>query len=118
MPAFNLPEPSGEISYTPGVQNSYGRYGCFYVGESEIEDPTEDVKYFAQMLADALAAAEYENTTHIDVIAAKARGAYYSSEEEISDWNSWQSLGEDYRNRWRSVVRTVLENSVLENAAP
>jgi hypothetical protein len=116
MPAFNLPEPSGEITYTPGIQNSYGRYGCFYVGESEIEDPTEDVKYFAQMLADALAAAEYQNTTHIDVIAAKARGAYYFSEEDPT--SDWQSLGEDYRNRWRSVVRTVLENAVLENAAP
>jgi hypothetical protein len=108
---FPLPKSSGEITYDPDIRNSYGEKGCYYVGDSEIENPSEDIQYFAQMLSDAIAALEYQNV-QIDEIAAKARFAYFSGAVDASDLNSdWDSLSEDYRERWRAVIRAVLSDA-------
>jgi hypothetical protein len=111
MTAFILPEPSGKIVYKPELSNSYGGKGCYYVGESEIEKPSEDVEYFAQMLADAIAALNYESKDLIDKLAAEARIAYHTTEDCDDPPAGWDSLSDGYRSRWRAVVRTILDNA-------
>lgn len=101
---MKLPEPSGPVTYNPTVQNSYGGRGCFYVGVTEVECPTEDIQYHLQGLADSYAALEYENITSVDLTAARARGAYYGLDDPVADW---KHLPAGYRDRWRAVVRLV-----------
>lgn len=108
MAAIVLPEPSGNIVYKSELRNSYGEQGCYYVGKTEIEKPSEDVQHFAQMLADALAALDYETHHRIDVLAAAARAAYYSLE---GDEVGWETLSENYKDRWRAVVRLILDDA-------
>lgn len=104
MSAIVLPEPSGEVVYHD-LQNSYGERGCYKVGTAEIENPVEDVKWAAQFLADALAALAFENASKIDSLAAQARDTYYGT----SDKSGWDVVDDSYKDRWRAVIRAVLD---------
>lgn len=104
MSAIVLPEPSGKPVYHD-LQNSYGERGCWKVGTAEIEKPAEDIKWAAQFLADALAALAAENESTIDRVAALARDTYYGT---VGDLAGWDKVDESYKERWRAVVRAVL----------
>lgn len=105
MSAIVLPEPSGEVVYHD-LQNSYGERGCFKIGTAEIENPTEDVKWASQFLADALAALAFQNNSKIDALAAKARDTYYGT---VGDLTGWDKVDDSYKDRWRAVIRAVLD---------
>lgn len=109
MTKYKLPEPSGQVEWFPNLKNSYGGLGCYRVGNSEIENPVEDVEYHSQMLADSLAALEHENTAKVDALAAVARDNYYNLDS--SDYHAWDNLTNEYKDRWRSAVRAVLLNA-------
>jgi hypothetical protein len=103
---YRLPEPSGEVQWVGHLKNSYGTLGVYRVGgNDEVENPVEDVEYHAQALANALAALEFENTQRIDHIAALARESYYGM--VTGDVRDWHSLSDEFRDRWRQVVRLV-----------
>lgn len=108
MTPLILPNPSGQVQYKADIGNSYGGRGCYYVGQTEIENPTEDIKYFSQMLADAVAALEHETVTRIDGLAAAARASYFGMDDSTAPW---ESLDENYKGRWRAVVRLILDNA-------
>jgi hypothetical protein len=103
---YRLPEPSGEVKFFDHLKNSYGTMGVYKVGNSEIENPKEDVEYHAQGLADSIAALEYENSTKIDKLAALARDTYYGLNNE--GLRGWDSLSDEFRDRWREAIRVVL----------
>jgi hypothetical protein len=106
---YRLPEPSGAVEWVGHVKNSYGTLGVYRVGgDSEVENPVEDVEYFAQSLANALAALEFENTERVDQIAALARESYYGM--VTGDMRAWDSLSDEFRDRWRHVVRLVMQH--------
>ena len=105
MSAVILPEPSGEVEYHD-IQNSYGLRGCFKVGAVEVENPTEDVKWASQYLADSLAALAFENASKVDQLATVARDTYYGNGGDLTGWDK---LDESYKNRWRAVIRAVLD---------
>lgn len=108
---YELPEPSGEVTHHD-VMNSYGTRGCFRIGTSECENPDEDVRWAAQYLADALAAQDYRNSTMVDRVAMHARAAYHNIDNgsESDPAALWGAMSDDYRDRWRAVVRAVLEH--------
>lgn len=106
---YRLPEPSGAVEWVGHLKNSYGTLGVYRVGgDNEVENPVEDVEYFAQGLANALAALEFENTERIDQIAALARDSYYGIPD--GEARGWDALPEEFRNRWRHVVRLVMQH--------
>jgi len=106
---FQLPEPSGAVTWVGHLKNSYGTLGAYRVGgNDEVENPVEDVEYHAQALANALAALEYENTQQVDQISALARESYYGM--VTGDMRGWDSLSDEYRDRWRHVVRLVMQH--------
>ena len=103
---YRLPEPSGPVEWLGHLKNSYGTMGCYRVGTNEIENPKEDVEYYAQILADSISALEYENSTKIDKLAALARDTYYGLTHE--GLCGWESLSDEFRDRWREAIRVVL----------
>ena len=102
---YELPEPAGEVQYRGDLENSYGGLGCYQVGEDQIENPAEDIKYHAQQLSNALAAFEFETTVKVDNLSARARATYYGESLENSNWDG---LSTDYKDRWRRAIRQVL----------
>ena len=102
---YELPEPAGEVQWRGHLENSYGGLGCYQVGEDQIENPAEDIRYHAQQLSNALAAFEFETTVKVDNLAALARATYYG---ESNDAAGWDSLSTDYKDRWRRAIRQVL----------
>lgn len=109
---FKLPKPSGPVIHRTDLKNSYGKMSCYYVGETEIEDPAEDINFYAQILADAIAAREWENTNRIDGLAAHARATYYDLAEDGGDvFVGWEKMSDDYKDRWRAVVRLILAHA-------
>ena len=106
---YRLPDPSGEVRWVDHLKNSYGTVGVYFVGDKDqVENPLEDVEYHAQALANALAALEYENTERVDQIAELARASYYGIPDD--EVRGWDVLPEEFRNRWRHVVRLVMQH--------
>ena len=101
-----LPEPSGPVEWLGHLKNSYGTMVCYRVGTNEIENPKEDVEFYAQILADSISALEHENSTKIDKLAALARDTYYGLTHE--GLCGWESLSDEFRDRWREAIRVVL----------
>lgn len=102
---YRLPEPSGDVIWLGHLKNSYGTMGCFQVGPSQVENPVEDVEYHAQALADSLAALDHQHKAN-DRLAALARNSYYGLNDE--GLCGWDSLSEEYKDRWRQAIRIVL----------
>lgn len=103
---FLLPEPSGDVQWMGHLKNSYGGMGCYRVGLNEVENPTEDVEFYSQLLADSLLALEFENTEKVDRLASLARDTYYGLNEE--GLKGWANLSEEFKDRWRAAIRVVL----------
>jgi hypothetical protein len=102
---YELPEPSGEVEWRGELENSYGGHGCYQIGDDQIENPAEDIRYYAQQLSNALAAFEFETTVKVDNLAALARASYYG---ESVDASGWDGLSTAYKDRWRYAIRQVL----------
>lgn len=105
LESYQLPDPSGEVEWRGHLENSYGGHGCYQLGDHQIENPAEDIRYYAQQLSNALAAFKFETTVKTDYLAALARSTYYGEDHDAAGWDGLSTM---YKDRWRKAIRAVL----------